>query len=71
MGSRFSYVASLVGAPVLHRQCAEVTEFGQEPARHIDDMFVTMHVTQGVGACMQGLPGNGTAIAWPIRRARR
>ncbi|WP_030687375.1 peptide deformylase [Streptomyces sp. NRRL B-1347] len=38
-----------VGAPVLHRRCAEVTEFGPELARLIDDMFFTMHVAQGVG----------------------
>ncbi|GGV12062.1 peptide deformylase [Streptomyces spectabilis] len=38
-----------VGAPVLHRRCAEVTEFGHELAQLIDDMFFTMHAAQGVG----------------------
>ncbi|MFI8931545.1 peptide deformylase [Streptomyces sp. NPDC053474] len=38
-----------VGTSVLHRRCAEVTEFGPELARLVDDMFFTMHVAQGVG----------------------
>ncbi|MFJ7060772.1 peptide deformylase [Streptomyces griseobrunneus] len=39
-----------IGAPVLHRRCADVTEFGtEELSRLLRDMFFTMHVAHGVG----------------------
>src|SRR5688572_15821589 len=38
-----------VGAPVLHRRCAEVTTFDQDLADLINDMFASMYAAQGVG----------------------
>ncbi|MEV7414130.1 peptide deformylase [Streptomyces sp. NPDC089919] len=40
---------SLLGDPVLHAPCAEVTEFGPALDRLIEDMFATMYAAQGVG----------------------
>ncbi len=40
---------SLLGDPVLHSACAEVTEFGPELDRLIEDMFATMYAAEGVG----------------------
>ena len=40
---------TVVGNPVLHRPCAEVTEFGPELAALVDDMFVSMYAAEGVG----------------------
>jgi peptide deformylase len=40
---------TVVGNPVLHRPCAEVTEFGAELAALVDDMFVSMYAAEGVG----------------------
>lgn len=40
---------TVVGNPVLHTACATVTDFGQELAALIDDMFVTMYAAEGVG----------------------
>ncbi|MFI5618626.1 peptide deformylase [Streptomyces sp. NPDC051567] len=40
---------SLLGDPVLHAACAEVTEFGPALDRLIEDMFATMYAAQGVG----------------------
>ncbi|MER5897202.1 peptide deformylase [Streptomyces sp. NPDC001876] len=40
---------SLLGDPVLHRPCEEVTDFGTSLARLVEDMFATMYAAQGVG----------------------
>lgn len=40
---------SLLGDPVLHSACAEVTDFGPELARLVEDMFATMYAAEGVG----------------------
>lgn len=40
---------TVVGDPVLAQQCREVTEFNDELAQLIDDMFVSMRVAEGVG----------------------
>ncbi|MFD7261320.1 peptide deformylase [Streptomyces sp. NPDC059874] len=40
---------SLLGDQVLHSACAEVTEFGPELDRLIEDMFATMYAAEGVG----------------------
>lgn len=40
---------SLLGDPVLRSACAEVTEFGPELDRLIEDMFATMYAAEGVG----------------------
>ncbi|MFI6938861.1 peptide deformylase [Streptomyces sp. NPDC050418] len=40
---------TLLGEEVLHRPCAEVTEFGPELDRLIEDMFATMYAAPGVG----------------------
>ncbi|PWK69599.1 peptide deformylase [Streptomyces sp. CG 926] len=40
---------SLLGDPVLHSACAEVTEFGPDLDRLIEDMFATMYAAEGVG----------------------
>src|SRR4051812_27538322 len=37
------------GAPVLHRRCADVTEFDQALSDLIDDMFASMYAAAGVG----------------------
>src|SRR5690349_16949289 len=41
---------TVVGEEVLHRPCAEITEFGTDELNTlIDDMFLTMYVADGVG----------------------
>jgi peptide deformylase len=40
---------SLLGDPVLHTPCEEVTEFGPQLERLVEDMFATMYAAQGVG----------------------
>lgn len=40
---------SLLGDPVLHTPCEEVTGFGPQLARIVEDMFATMYAAQGVG----------------------
>ncbi|MER7762928.1 peptide deformylase [Streptomyces sp. NPDC097619] len=40
---------TLLGDPVLHAPCAEVTAFGPELARLVEDMFATMYAAEGVG----------------------
>ncbi|WP_025272430.1 peptide deformylase [Haloglycomyces albus] len=37
------------GDPVLHQRCTEVTEFDQELAELVDDMFASMYEADGVG----------------------
>jgi peptide deformylase len=39
----------LLGDPVLHTPCEEVTGFGPQLARIVEDMFATMYAAQGVG----------------------
>ena len=40
---------TLLGDPVLHGACEEVTDFGPSLARLVEDMFATMYAAQGVG----------------------
>ncbi|WP_424214964.1 peptide deformylase [Streptomyces sp. BI20] len=40
---------SLLGDPVLHSPCAEVTDFGPDLDRLVEDMFATMYAANGVG----------------------
>ncbi|MCK1797375.1 peptide deformylase [Streptomyces sp. XM4193] len=40
---------TVVGNPVLHRECADVTEFGPELAALVDDMFASQRAAEGVG----------------------
>ncbi|EFE72928.1 polypeptide deformylase [Streptomyces filamentosus NRRL 15998] len=40
---------SLLGDPLLHRPCEDVTDFGPSLAKLIEDMFATMYAAQGVG----------------------
>ncbi|MER5934298.1 peptide deformylase [Streptomyces sp. NPDC002054] len=40
---------TVVGNPVLHRECKDVTEFGEELAQLIDDMFASQKAAEGVG----------------------
>ncbi|MCC9309640.1 peptide deformylase [Kitasatospora sp. RB6PN24] len=40
---------TVVGNPVLHRECKTVTEFDADLAALIDDMFVSMYAAEGVG----------------------
>ncbi|MFD9079622.1 peptide deformylase [Streptomyces erythrochromogenes] len=40
---------TVVGNPVLHRECKDVTEFGDELAKLIDDMFASQKAAEGVG----------------------
>ncbi|MBJ6637702.1 peptide deformylase [Streptomyces sp. DHE7-1] len=40
---------SLLGDPVLHGPCADVTDFGPELSALVEDLFATMYAAQGVG----------------------
>jgi peptide deformylase len=40
---------TVVGNPVLHRECKDVTEFDGELAALIDDMFASQRAAEGVG----------------------
>lgn len=40
---------TLLGDPVLHARCEDVTDFGPELARLVEDMFATMYASRGVG----------------------
>ncbi|MCX5393091.1 peptide deformylase [Streptomyces sp. NPDC006482] len=40
---------TVVGNPVLHKECKDVTEFGDELAALIDDMFASQKAAEGVG----------------------
>ncbi|GHI97036.1 peptide deformylase [Streptomyces olivaceus] len=40
---------ALLGDPVLHAPCAEVTDFGPELAALVEDLFATMYAARGVG----------------------
>ncbi|MFF1834353.1 peptide deformylase [Streptomyces sp. NPDC058231] len=40
---------SLLGDPVLHAACEDVTDFGPSLARLVEDMFATMYAANGVG----------------------
>ncbi|MFJ4924477.1 peptide deformylase [Streptomyces sp. NPDC088736] len=40
---------TVVGNPVLHKECADVTEFGDELGRLVDDMFASQRTAEGVG----------------------
>ncbi|NGO67368.1 peptide deformylase [Streptomyces boncukensis] len=40
---------TVVGNPVLHRECKEVTAFDDELARLVDDMFASQRAAEGVG----------------------
>ncbi len=40
---------TVVGNPVLHRECQDVTEFGDKLAGLVDDMFASQRAAEGVG----------------------
>ncbi|GHC47641.1 peptide deformylase [Streptomyces flavofungini] len=40
---------TVVGNPVLHKECKDVTAFDDELARLVDDMFASQRTAQGVG----------------------
>ncbi|MEU6483031.1 peptide deformylase [Streptomyces sp. NPDC046887] len=40
---------TVVGNPVLHKECKDVTEFGEELAQLVDDMFASQRTAEGVG----------------------
>jgi peptide deformylase len=40
---------TVVGNPVLHKECEDVTEFDDELARLVDDMFASQRAAEGVG----------------------
>ncbi|MCX5439512.1 MULTISPECIES: peptide deformylase [unclassified Streptomyces] len=40
---------TVVGNPVLHKECKDVTEFGDELAQLVDDMFASQRTAEGVG----------------------
>ncbi|MFI1969311.1 peptide deformylase [Streptomyces cinnamoneus] len=40
---------TVVGNPVLHKECKNVTEFDDELAKLIDDMFASQRTAEGVG----------------------
>ncbi|GAA2723199.1 MULTISPECIES: peptide deformylase [Streptomyces] len=44
-----SHPITVVGNPVLHNECKDVTEFDDKLARLIDDMFASQRTAEGVG----------------------
>lgn len=40
---------TVVGNPVLHKECKDVTAFDEELAKLVDDMFASQRTAQGVG----------------------
>ncbi|MEW2622556.1 peptide deformylase [Streptomyces sp. NPDC048106] len=40
---------TVVGNPVLHKECRDVTEFGEELRQLAADMFASQHTAEGVG----------------------
>ncbi|MFJ6737323.1 peptide deformylase [Streptomyces sp. NPDC091279] len=40
---------TLLGDPVLHGPCADVTDFGPELSALVEDLFATMYAAEGVG----------------------
>ncbi len=40
---------TVVGNPVLHKECKDVTEFDEELAKLVDDMFASQRTAEGVG----------------------
>ncbi|WP_329224004.1 peptide deformylase [Streptomyces sp. NBC_01485] len=40
---------TVVGNPVLHKECKDVTEFGEELRQLVADMFASQHTAEGVG----------------------
>ncbi|MFI1481136.1 peptide deformylase [Streptomyces sp. NPDC020747] len=40
---------TVVGNPVLHKECKDVTEFGDDLAELVDDMFASQRTAEGVG----------------------
>ncbi|NIH79151.1 peptide deformylase [Amycolatopsis viridis] len=40
---------TVVGNPVLHERCADVTDFGDDLARLVSDLFASMRTARGVG----------------------
>jgi peptide deformylase len=40
---------TVVGNPVLHRECRDVTDFGDELLALVDDMFASQRAAEGVG----------------------
>ncbi|RFU84775.1 peptide deformylase [Streptomyces triticagri] len=40
---------TVVGNPVLHKECRDVTEFDAELAKLVDDMFASQRAAEGVG----------------------
>jgi peptide deformylase len=52
---------TVVGNPVLHEPCADVTEFGDELSRLVSDLFVSMRTARGVG-----LAANQVGVPWRV-----
>ncbi|MEV0220511.1 peptide deformylase [Streptomyces sp. NPDC050704] len=40
---------TVVGNPVLHKECKDITEFGPELEQLVADMFASQHAAEGVG----------------------
>lgn len=40
---------TVVGNPILHREARDVIAFDDDLAGNVDDLFASMHITQGVG----------------------
>ena len=63
---------TVVGNPVLHRECADVTEFDDELAALVDDMFASQRAAEGVGLAANqiGVDLQGLRLRLPGRRRR-
>lgn len=49
MGKGRAKVIIVYGEPVLHQPCADVTDFGRDLARLVEDMVASMRAADGVG----------------------
>ncbi|MBU6535529.1 peptide deformylase [Streptomyces sp. NPDC057245] len=52
---------ALLGDPVLHAPCAEVTDFGPQLASLVEDLFATMYAARGVGLAANQI-GEGVRV---------
>lgn len=62
---------SLLGDPVLQAPCEEVTEFGPELVRLVEDMFATMYDARGVGLAANQVGRMGFGCSYTTVRTTR
>ncbi|WP_199551210.1 peptide deformylase [Streptomyces sp. N35] len=64
---------TVVGNPVLHKECKDVTEFDDELAQLVDDMFASQRTAEGVGLAANqiGVDKKVFVYACPAAQAAR